>query len=125
MNAWVQVNLSDITSRWRPLTSAEALIAGQIIADASDELEDALIDIGIMQKPIPTDERWERRYIRTVVAMVRRVLSNPEGYLSEEIDGYIYRRDKAVSTGALYVSPDEVEGFRTRRSRGAFSIVPS
>jgi hypothetical protein len=124
MTAWVDVQPSDIESRWRPLTTAEQAIASQLIADASDELEDALLDIGIEGAPVPTDERWVRRYKRTVVAIVRRVLSNPEGYLSEEIDGYIYRRDKAVSTGTLYVSDSEIDRFRRRR-RGSFTITPS
>jgi len=127
MTAWVVVDVSDITGRWRPLTAEEAVIAPQLIIDASDELEDALENVGITGVPIPTNERWERRYVRTVAAIVRRVLSNPEGYLVETIDGYEYRRDKAVSSGALYVSDDEVEGFRprARRRRGAFTIVPS
>lgn len=125
MSAWVAVDPGDISGRWRPLTSSEVTIAAMLIEDAQDELEDALSDIGFNGAPSPTDERWERRYVRTVVAMVRRVLTNPDGYLSETIDGYEYRRDKAISTGTLYVSESEIQKFRKHPSRSSFTISPS
>lgn len=126
MAAWVDVTADDIANRWRPLTPEEETISKALIEDAQDELEDALENIGVFGAPVPQDERWERRYVRTVAAVVRRVLSNPEGYLVETIDGYEYRRDKAVSTGALYVSEAEVDKFRRRgRRTTSFSIRPS
>lgn len=125
MSAWVAVEPGDISGRWRPLTSDESTIAPTLIEDAQDELEDALSDMGFDGPPSPTNERWERRYVRTVVAMVRRVLTNPDGYLSETIDGYEYRRDKAISTGALYVSESEIQKFRKHPSRSSFTISPS
>lgn len=124
MAVWVAVDDSAIENRWRPLTAAEKVITPHLLEDASDILEEQLELLGYKAAPVPTDERWERRYTRTVVAMVRRVLSNPEGYLVESIDGYEYRRDKAVSTGALYVSSDELDAFRRRPRSSSFTIRP-
>lgn len=127
--AWATVDQSDVANRWRPLTPGELSIAPTLIADAQDELEDALEGRGVFGTP-QSDQRWTRRYVRVVAAMVRRVLQNPEGYLSTAvtIDDYRreYRRDSAVSAGVLYVSDAELEGMipKDRRRRGAFSIAP-
>lgn len=127
MSPWVAVDVSDLAARWRPLTPAEATVAPAIIADAQDILETALEGVGFTGAPIPQNERWERMYLAVVVAMVKRVLSNPEGVLSETIDDYTYRRDSAVSSGALYLSDAELASLGlpgTRRRRGAFTIAP-
>lgn len=123
MPAWVAVDIGDIVARWRPLTPTETASADALIQDAQDILEEKLEEAGIIGAPSPSVERWERKYKRTIVAMVRRVLSNPEGYLQETIDGYEYRRDKAVSTGSLYLGDDEVAHFFRHRG-SAFTIVP-
>lgn len=123
---WVAVDVSDVTDRWRPLTTIEASTAPTIIQDAQDMLEDQLGDIGFLSAPVPEDVRWERKYVRVVATMVKRVLSNPDGYLSETGDDYTYRRDSAVSAGLLYVDETELDVLRVaqRRRYGAFSIVP-
>ena len=122
MAAWVDVDDSDIVNRWRPLTPAEQATASTLIEDAQDILEEDLEELGYTSAPVPQNQRWERRYKRTIVAMVRRVLTNPEGYLSETIDGYEYRRDKAIATGTLYLSDSELDGFRRRRRGSSFTI---
>lgn len=125
MSGWVVVDDSAIANRWRPLTAAESGIAPTLIQDAQDELEQALELIGITGPPAG-DERWSRRYVRVVANMVRRLLINPEGVLEEAgDDGYRYRRDKALSTGALYFTSDEFDSLRLKRRRRAFSIIPS
>jgi hypothetical protein len=127
MAGWVDVGASDIANRWRPLTAAEASIAATLVEDAQDELEDQLLDMGFTAAPAPQDARWERRYVRTVANMVRRLLINPEGYLEEQgEDGYRYRRDKVLSAGVIYVTDDELNGFRpkNRKRRGSFTITP-
>jgi hypothetical protein len=129
--AWVDVTSEDISNRWRPLTPGEAAIIDTLIADAQDILEETLEARGLTGIPsAPTDaERWQRAYIRVVATMVKRVLQNPEGFLSTAftIDDYRqeYRRDSAVSAGVLYVSDLELNGLipGARRRRGAFSIV--
>ena len=121
---WVPVTDSDITNRWRALTVAESSIIETLILDAQDELEDAIEGAGYL--PIDwTDEKADRRYKRTVASMVKRLLLNPEGFLSETIEGeYSYRREEALTAGAIYVSDVELAKFRstTRRRRGAFTI---
>jgi hypothetical protein len=125
---WVAVDATDIVSRWRPLTDLEQAIVPKMIEDAQDLLEESIEDLGYPEVD-PLDSRQVRRYKRTVATMVKRVLMNPDGYLSETVDGeYTYRRDSAVSTGALYVADDEIDRFRPkpkRRHRSAFSITPS
>lgn len=125
--AWVAVNASDIANRWRPLTANEALVAETLIEDAQDELEEALEELGLRAVDFPEDSRNARKYVRVVAAMAKRVLGNLEGYLTETIDDYTYRFDKAVSSGALYLADEEIDKFRpkNRRRRGAFTITPS
>ena len=122
---WVAVQAQDIEDRWRPLTDAETKIVDTVISDAQDIVEQEAEVAGIT--PVTGDDRRSRAYKRGVASMVIRVLKNPDGILSETIDDYTYRYDQAVSTGALYVSDDELARLRpetARRARGAFSIVP-
>lgn len=123
---WAAVSDLDIAKRWRPLTPAEEVIAPAIIVDSQDILEGAAEDLGITP-PGVSEERRLRIYVRVISAMVIRVLQNPDGILSETIDDYTYRRDSAVSSGALYVSDAELDQLRApgKRRRGAFTVVPS
>jgi hypothetical protein len=125
-DSWVDVDTSDVEARWRPLTDQEKQVASAIIQDAQDILETAAEAAGVAP-PNSTEERRTRSYIRVVASMAIRVLQNPDGILSETIDDYTYRRDSAVSSGALYVSDAEIDSLRPhtgRRRRGAFSIRP-
>lgn len=125
--ALVAVTAADIANRWRELTPEESAIIDTLIEDAQDILDEALELRGILLAP--DSERWQRAYVRVVASMVKRVLQNPEGYLSTAftIDDYRqeYRRDSAVSAGVLYLSDLELSGLipGARRSRGAFTIV--
>lgn len=126
MAAWVPVDVEAIASRWRALTPDEAAIAPAIVADAQDIVEDALISAGVTSAP--TDERWMRAYTRVVASMVIRVLKNPDSLLTETVDDYTYRRDSAISAGALYLGGSELSDLipiGARRRRGAFSITLS
>lgn len=121
---WPTVIKEDIVSRFRELESDEDAVIETMITDAQDIVEDAAESAGV---PEPTTPRGERTFKRIVAAVVIRVLRNPEGYLTETLDDYTYRRDSAVSAGVLYVSDAEVEQLRpvALRRRGAFTIVPS
>lgn len=123
---WGPVTPNDVVSRWRPLNSEEAAIVDAIIADSQDILETEAEDLGITA-PVPGEDRRLRTYVRIVANMVIRVLKNPDGILTETIDDYTYRRDSAISSGALYVSDDELNRLRPyrRRTRGAFSVMLS
>lgn len=122
--AWFPVVADDIVSRWRALEPDESGIVNKVIEDAQDILEDDAEAEGISQ---PTTDRGQRAYVRAVANMVIRVLKNPDGILTETLDGYTYRRDSAVSSGALVPTDDELARLRpvVRRRRGAFTIVPS
>jgi hypothetical protein len=125
--AWQIVTPADIVSRWRPLTPEEANIIASVIADAQDILEVAAEDAGIPEVTAG-DGRRVRAYVRLVATMVIRVLRNPDGFLTETIDDYTYRRDSAVSAGALYLSDDELGQLRPvggPRRRSSFTIVLS
>ncbi|WP_181431092.1 Gp19/Gp15/Gp42 family protein [Curtobacterium sp. MCBD17_021] len=123
---WFDVDTDDIVKRWRPLEAAEAAVAEQIIEDAQDIYESAVEAAGIAA-PAPDDERRERAYVRAVAYMVIRVFKNPDGILTETLDGYTYRRDSAVSTGMLQPTAEEIDQLRpvVRPRRGAFTIRPS
>jgi hypothetical protein len=56
-------------------------------------------------------------------AMVLRVLRNPDGKRSEQIDDYSYTIDSARSAGELYLTAAELDTLRPIRT-AAFSIVP-
>jgi hypothetical protein len=45
---------------------------------------------------------------RVVTNMVLRMLRNPEGFVTESIDDYSYRRATAIASGALSILPDEL-----------------
>ncbi|QJU54339.1 Gp19/Gp15/Gp42 family protein [Herbiconiux sp. KACC 21604] len=121
---WVPVAKKDITDRWRELTAAELSIIDTLILDAQDELEDDIEAAGYL--PIDwTDEKKARRYKRTVAAMVKRLLLNPEGFLSETVEGeYSYRRAEVLASGALAATELELAKFAPHRRprRGSFTI---
>jgi len=56
------------------------------------------------------------------------VLSNPGGVYQESVDDYSYTRDRAVSSGLLYISDDEWDDLLTTPgtsvSSEAFTIRP-
>jgi hypothetical protein len=122
---WHEVGIRDVQNRWRVLDADEALIAPTLIADAQDILETAAEHVGVTESVVAGNERLQRAYVRVVASMVARVLKNPDGFLTETEDAYTYRRDSAVSSGALYVSPEEVGSLTPApvRRRGAFSIT--
>lgn len=103
------VEIYHLEARFRPLTTdAERDNAQALLDDAWEEL--------LAPKNIPDlDERMadgrvsEGLVIRVVRAMVLRVLRNPDSLRSWSIDDGTFVRDSAVSSGELYVSPDEVQ----------------
>jgi hypothetical protein len=97
--------IDDLTARsFRPLTDQEQQVGGVLLEDAWNLI--------LTNHPAAADRVSEPSYEALVkqvqCAMVLRVIRNPEGYLSEQQDDYTYRYDQAVSTGALYVSADEL-----------------
>lgn len=105
---------ADIAARWRPLTAQETTNATAFLADAWALL---LMRRPTLEADITAGKVTTTNVIRVVVAMVLRVLRNPDGKLEESIDDYRYRRDSALSSGLLYVSPDELADLTPGRKR--------
>lgn len=126
---WPEVTVEEIVKRWRPLTDAEETVAAARIADAEDEIQIRLREVGVTEPPAG-DDLWVSVYKRTVAEAVRRYMLNPEAMLevTERLDDWseTRRRDSAVSSGLLYITDDEIAGLlpsTRRRRRGAFNIV--
>lgn len=107
----------------RPLSDDEKRVAESWLEDAWSILT--------VQRPgiataIDNDASLASVTVQVLCAMVMRVVNNPEGKYQESGDDYSYSRDAAQSTGALYVSADELALLPGgRRRRTSFTIVPS
>lgn len=105
---------TDLEDRWRPLVGQEVTNAETFLDDAWAMLLsrrpslDADLDAGTVSTA---------NAIRVVSAMVLRVMKNPEGYDSETIDDYTYRRNAIISTGALHVTTEELADITPGRQR--------
>ena len=114
--------VADVTSRWRPLTAAETTVAGALLADAS----------AILRARVPRlddrvdDDTLDAALPRSVcVQMVLRVLRNPDGLISEQIDDYGIRRADSAA-GSLHVTSDELALLTEAPGSGAaFTIAPA
>lgn len=101
----VVVTSGDVAAGWRPLTTAEEVVAVAQIGEATVLLT-ALVP-GL-------DAKSEDLVKLVIVKMVRRVLKNPDGWRvapGGSIDDYTEgggTLDNTLSTGELYVSEDEL-----------------
>lgn len=114
--------LSDLTARsFRPLTPQEQSVATVLLEDAWDLIVSSVADAS---DKVAADAAYSGLVVQVQCAMVLRVVKNPDGLLSEQIDDYEYRRDSALSTGALYLSGDEraLLASGAGQSDGAWSI---
>ena len=129
MTAVNPATVADLEARsFRTLTDAEKTTAAAYIEDAWFMLIGYRPIIGTRLDPDvtdPIDEAFQNNVKRLIVAIVRRVVDNPDGILEEEGDDYRYRKDSVVSTGRLYVSKEEIETLLpSLGSDGAFTIKP-
>lgn len=105
---------ASIESRWRPLTPAEKVVAPKLLRDAAVILGARLPTLAARVRAGTLDAGL----IEVVqVAMVLRVMKNPEGKRQESIDDYSWTRDNALSAGLLYVTADEIAGLFPGRPR--------
>lgn len=112
---------ADIEARWRPLATQETTNADALLTDAWALL---LARRPTLEADIAAETVSEANVVRVVVAMVLRVLRNPDGKLEEKIDDYSYRRDSATSTGGLYLTDDELADITPgRRRRSSVRLV--
>lgn len=115
------VIVSDIESRWRPLSVPEQVVANALLGDAWAEL---LVRVPLLEQRIADGALSESLVVRVVSAMVLRVLKNAEGMQRESQDDYSYERVKDAAAGFLFVSPDELSLLSPRHTGGAFTITP-
>ncbi|MEU1421477.1 Gp19/Gp15/Gp42 family protein [Kitasatospora sp. NPDC005751] len=107
--------LADLADRLgRDLTTTETRQAAALLHDATA----IILDRFPRYATTPTDASTA-----VCAAMVLRVLRNPDGKRSEQIDDYSYTVDSARSAGELYLTEHEVETLRPIRT-AAFTIVP-
>ncbi|MGH3996682.1 MAG: Gp19/Gp15/Gp42 family protein [Pseudonocardiaceae bacterium] len=100
---------ADVAARWRPLTSAEDLVAATLLEDAWVMLKTHATRRGVdIEDQITTDVDLRASVIRVLATAVLRVLKNPEGKTQESIDDYAYTRSGDVAGGALGFTDDEL-----------------
>lgn len=119
---------SDLVARsFRTLTAGEQAVGGTLLGDAWAIMLSARPSVADRLDALPTDAVFEALVKQILCAMVLRVLSNPGGKLEERQDDYQYRLDSAVSSGALYLSDDELARLSEGddASDGAWTIGPA
>lgn len=115
----VAVLPEDVAAGWRPLTDAEFSVAEAQIGEA----------LVMLSVEVPGFASQPEDIVKLVVVkMVRRVLKNPEGFRitpGGSIDDYTEGGgtvDSSLSTGELYVSPQELKWLGVRGGGRAFEI---
>jgi hypothetical protein len=112
---------ADIEARWRPLTAQQTTNAEAYLDDAWALLigRRPTLDADLAAGTVSTGN-----VIRVVSAMVLRILRNPEGKQSEQIDDYKYTRSELFASGLLHVTGDELADITPgRRRRSSVRLV--
>lgn len=117
---------SDVaTSLVRALTTEETTYATALLARAETLILRRIPDLATR---IASDDSLEDVVVAVEADAVARVLRNPGGVWQEKVDDYSYTRDRAVSTGELYISDDEWDRLLvtpgTSVASDAFTIRP-
>lgn len=122
-----QATITDVTRRMlRPLTSAEDDFVPYALDDAFQQL--LVRAPGLAAKlddpTVPIDDPIRLVTIATQCAMVKRVLTNPDGILEETTDDYTRRLDAALSSGQIAPTDLELETLTVAigNPEGAFSV---
>lgn len=118
---------ADLQARsFRTLTADELAVGQVLLGDAWALVLSARPSVADRLDAALGDTVFEGLVRQILCAMVLRVLSNPGGKLEERQDDYQYRLDSAVSSGALYLSDDELARLAEGDdgSDGAWTIGP-
>jgi hypothetical protein len=97
---------ADVAAAWRPLSADEEVIATTFLEWVSARLRRKVPNLG--QRLADDEEDLAVLVTATAAMATARAMMNPEGWRSETIDDYTRTRDAAVSSGALYVSAEDV-----------------
>lgn len=120
--------VTDLSNRSLRTLSPQELAVGEfLLEDAWNILVSSRPSVATRLDALPEDLAFRALVVQIQCAMVLRVLANPDGKYEESGDDYSYKRDQAVSTGALYLSDAEsaLIGAGDDQSDGAFTIRPS
>lgn len=123
-----QAAVADVERRMlRPLTDAETAFVPTALDDAFQQL--LVRAPGLAAKlddetGVPEDDPIRLVTVATQCAMVKRVLSNPDGILEETTDDYTRRLDAALSSGQIAPTDLEIETLTISlgNPEGAFSV---
>lgn len=109
------ITTSDIESRWRPLTSAEALIAPTLIDDVEAW---AMLAVPTLEAALVSPSAAFAQNVKRILATaIIRVLKNPQAYRSESDGDYSYSFDRVVSSGELNLSAADLRMLGGGRRR--------
>lgn len=108
------VVVADLEARWRPLSDQEQTNATAFLGDAWALLLSRRPDL---EAYFAAGTISDATITRVVCAMVLRVMKNPDGYDSESVDDYSYRRNAVIASGLLHVTPDELADLTPMASR--------
>lgn len=111
--------IADLEARWRPLSDLEKVNAQALLDDAWALLVGRRLDLEV---DIAEDKVSTENVVRVVAAMVLRVMRNPDGFTSESLDDYTYRRDAVIASGVLHVTPEELGDLTPARKGRRHSV---
>ena len=116
---------SDVEAIWRPLTEVEYSVVAARIDEASQVVRDAVPDVDDRIDAATLSEATVRS---VVVAMVRRVMVNPDGdsSVTEQTGPFSVTRtrSRAVAAGEVYLTARELARLTGRKVQRAFTITP-
>lgn len=122
-----QAVLADVSRRMlRSLTDPETAFIPTALDDAFQQLLLKVpgLSATLDDQTVAIDAPVRLVTVATQCAMVKRVLSNPDGVLEETTDDYTRRLDAALSTGQLNPTDTEIETLSVASGSpdGAFSV---
>lgn len=119
-----QATSADVENRWRPLTTAEAAVAATLLDDVWRMIKRRIPDVDDRMADATTGADYTADVIMVQANAVKRVLVNPDGKRAESIDDYSWTRDRALSSGLLYLTDEEwaLLDESVATSGGAFTI---
>ena len=114
--------ITDLKARsFRPLSEQEEMVGAVLLEDAWTLITNQLTHVE--SRPVTDASFWS--VVKQVqCAMVLRVIKNPDGFQTEQLDDWQGRRDAALSSGELYLSDSErvLLGAGDGQSDGAWTI---
>jgi len=117
--------VDDLTGRsLRPLSDTQQQVGGTLLDDAWNII---LLKVPGSDERVIDDAAFRALVVSIECSMVLRVLANPDGKKSEQVDDYSFQLDASRAAGALYLSPDEAALLSTSTgiSDSGFTIKPA